>query len=147
MTEAVPVRKNTVPALTPEVAQKAIQAAKAIKAKREATPEPELVGFAFDPEQHIVVGENVFARDSLTEQMQIQVSHINWADQEIANTEQTARLLRIGRDQLVYSLVQMLAEGEVPIVATALPEGQTVPLPFEPSEGDDEEEQDGGEID
>ena len=75
--------------------------------------------FKFDPEKHIAIAGKVYEREGMTDELKAGISHINYADQELASQEQNLRIYRIGRDQMVTALIERLDELELTVVAYA----------------------------
>ena len=75
--------------------------------------------FTFDPEQHIAIAGKVYERESMSEELKAGISHINFADQELATQEQNMRIYRIGRDEMVKSLIERIEGSDLKPVAVA----------------------------
>lgn len=73
--------------------------------------------FAFDPETHIVIAQKVYDREALGDEIKNAISHINYADQELASMEANLRVYRTGRDQMVKLLVDRLEADNTPALA------------------------------
>ena len=75
--------------------------------------------FTFDPEQHIAIAGKVYERESMSEELKAGISHINFADQELATQEQNMRIYRIGRDEMVKALIERIEGSDLEPVAVA----------------------------
>lgn len=78
--------------------------------------------FSFDPDTHIVIAQKVYDREALGDEFKNAISHINYADQELASMEANLRVYRTGRDTMVKLLVDRLEADGVPAVAV-IPDG------------------------
>lgn len=74
-------------------------------------------GFQFDPDSHIVIAQKVYDREDLGDEFKNAISHINYADQELASMEANLRVYRTGRDQMVKLLVDRLETDGAPVIA------------------------------
>lgn len=102
----------------------------------EPTPPEPCSPFTYDPAAHLIIGDFVYARDSIPEQSQAIIGQINWTDQELANVNQTGRLLVLGRERLLELLFESL--GEISALAVSAEFDQSEgEIPFN-DEGDDE---------
>ncbi len=73
--------------------------------------------FQFDPDSHIVIAQKVYDREGLGDEIKNAISHINYADQELASMEANLRVYRTGRDQMVKLLVDRLETDDTPVIA------------------------------
>lgn len=67
---------------------------------------------AFNPELHIVIDGKIYAREGFSQEQVTAISHINFADQELASMAQNLRTYQLGRDTMVKVLLEGLAEME-----------------------------------
>lgn len=76
-----------------------------------------MADFTYDQEKHIVIDGKVYERQTLSEEQTKAVAAINFTDQELARHTQIIAVTRVGRDRLVQSLTEDLADKETPVVA------------------------------
>ena len=76
-----------------------------------------MADFTYDQEKHIVIDGKVYERQSLSEEQTKAVAAINFTDQELARQGQLLAVTRVGRDRLVQSLTEDLADKETPVIA------------------------------
>lgn len=73
--------------------------------------------FELDREIHIVIGDKVYLRDAITDEIQRIISTVNFADQEIATAEQNLQLYKYGRDRMVQDLIDAVDKSDIEAVA------------------------------
>lgn len=76
-----------------------------------------MADFTYDAEKHIVIDGKVYERAALSEEQTKAIAAINFTDQELARQAQLITVTRVGRDRLVQSLTEDLAEKETPVIA------------------------------
>lgn len=76
-----------------------------------------MADFTYDQEKHIVIDGKVYERQTLSEEQTKAVAAINFTDQELARQGQIIAVTRVGRDRLVQSLTEDLADKETPVIA------------------------------
>jgi hypothetical protein len=103
----------------------------------EPTPPEPGSPFTYDPAAHVIIGDYVYAREAITPDASGLIGQINWTDQELANIQQTGRLLVLGRERLMEQLFEALEE--TPALAVSA-ERQPAELPFEDDGAEDEGE-------
>lgn len=77
--------------------------------------------FELDREVHIVIGEKVFLRADVPEEIQRIISTVNFADQEIATCEQNLQLYKYGRDRMVQDLIDAVDKSDMEPIAEQKP--------------------------
>ena len=75
-----------------------------------------MADFTYDQEKHIVMDGKVYERQTLSEEQTKAVAAINFTDQELARQAQIIAVTRVGRDRLVQSLTEDLADKETPVI-------------------------------
>jgi len=68
----------------------------------------------FDAEVHIVISGKVYERSSFSQEQITQISTVNFADQQLATSQQNLQIARLGRDALVEQLLDAIKD--VPFV-------------------------------
>lgn len=87
--------------------------------------------FEFNSEKHIVIANKIYMRDDMTDEIKAAISHVNFADQELATQEQNLRIYRYGRDALVRTLIERIEAEKLAVVAV-LPDPEIEPAQTEP---------------
>ena len=87
--------------------------------------------FEFDSEKHIVIANKIYMREEMTDEIRAAISHVNFADQELATQEQNLRIYRYGRDALVRTLIERIEAEKLAVVAV-LPDPESEPPGVEP---------------
>jgi hypothetical protein len=83
----------------------------------ETTPLINQPAFELDREIHIVIGDKVYLRADIGEDLQRIISTVNFSDQEIATCEQNLQLYKYGRDRMVQDLIDAVAKSDIEAVA------------------------------
>ena len=83
----------------------------------ETTPLINQPAFELDREIHIVIGDKVYLRADIGEDLQRIISTVNFSDQEIATCEQNLVLYKYGRDRMVQDLIDAVAKSDIEAVA------------------------------
>jgi hypothetical protein len=83
----------------------------------ETTPLIDQPAFELDREIHIVIGDKVYLRADISEDLQRIISTVNFSDQEIATTEQNLQLYKYGRDRMVQDLIDAVNKSDIEAIA------------------------------
>lgn len=87
--------------------------------------------FEFNSEKHIVIANKIYMREDMSDEIKAAISHVNFADQELATKEQNLRIYRYGRDALVRTLIERIDAEKLAVVAV-LPDPEAEPPQAEP---------------